>query len=1044
MPIFEITGFSEGISREGVTFLQPSESFSELEDGFVYRQVLQSRKGVKQFATGGTGDYNLLVSKGFKPAETVITAGTVTPADSVNSATQVFVLDLLPARQSYIHISVTDSGVGALREIFARYTGAAWEFAGFVKTDGANSINEVTGEITVVFGDTSVNFGEPGTNELVLAGSDAITVDYQQLVDTSITTDADTTQSFTIPNAPLVRDDILIQATDGGGAVEMTISAAPQELIEQESPGDSTGDPTETTNLKYTPIAKSTITMNINDGTVKQAVATYTDDIWVASGDATAVTVNENTGAVVFTWSPVLNANFPFSVDYFVNDGACFTTFIIDENKGNSDAGSEQNKTATNKDILRSVVTIDNVDGTLGVLQIVATWNGTTRVWDFTGDIDTNEANAINETSGLITVFFGDGGTTPISLDGVNPILISYETDAFIDRSMVNNINWATGATNLEFTTALSNVTIDLTYEFYPGTRMMGIFEHIKPNDDRVLLVTDKDFMYFYNETNNALEQVPFTSSDIITDFGITSNQNYISGTTYPKKDFSERFVFTGKEMIDIFYYDGFGISRFTNAIDNNEFEAFGSPSQTLTRAKHVFFYGERLNFLVPTLDGTTFRQGLLFSAIRTSGGSGDKFNTSGAGLVNFDTSDFITGWKKVSDSIFLTLYNSAWVVDKSRDNFNPYIVREVSTELGSTADFGTTGYENFGEAIGKEGIIKCDLREVLRTDSKIPRFARDEVDPDNMDLTYAGFDHENFSFLYSYLGTETNENIVNSQNRILFHNHEENTWSVFKQRFSCLGNSEVGKEFAWNRIDGTVKIEWSRWDTTEETWNTIGVDPLRKKDLAGDDNGFLFQINQDFDDYTVGIFGISKAGSAVITVPEHSFIKGDRVRIENVEGMIEINTSFKTTEDNTTDTFFVVESVTVNTIVINEVTTGYTTYARSGTISKVIDFSATLNEFNPWREKGIGCYLKEIEFQIDTGGGSLRIDISDNSSKNPWREDILVLPTSTIKERQYVKLSVENVADFHTIRMRQTSAVNQVKITSIRILAEPAGPTND
>ena len=52
MEVFEITGFQTGVSREGVNFLQPADSFQNVKNGYIYRQVLQSRRGFSQFSTG--------------------------------------------------------------------------------------------------------------------------------------------------------------------------------------------------------------------------------------------------------------------------------------------------------------------------------------------------------------------------------------------------------------------------------------------------------------------------------------------------------------------------------------------------------------------------------------------------------------------------------------------------------------------------------------------------------------------------------------------------------------------------------------------------------------------------------------------------------------------------------------------------------------------------------------------------------------------------------------------------------------------------------
>lgn len=933
MPYYEITGF-KGISREGVTFLDPSESFQNLEDGFVYRQVLQSRKGFSQFATGGIGDYSNLISKGFKPAETAITGDNV--GNTVNLAEQSFTLNNVPIRYSYLIIGVAAQS----KEIIATYDGTDWVFTGHVNTAGTNTIDITTGAVTVTF-------------STVLTAGDPILCNYSQTADVTVTAAAAAQQSFTVNDGgtarSIIRDTVVVFASTDTKTV--TITAAPSEEILAENVGNSAAAATQTFNVVYFPIAKSSFTLSLTDSVLeaKEIVGTYDGTAWGFTGNVNAAgtnTVNEALGTITVTFDVPLTGGDAMSLDYYNNDGASFT--------GN------------------------------------------------------------------------------------------------VDRTLNNTISWATGVIQVGFDTALTAAALTLTYQYYPSLRIMGIFEHIEPDNDRTLLVVDKDYMYKYNSTNNALEQVPFTSTSIITSFGITSNDEYVSGTTYPDKSFGERFVFTGSGMSDVYFYDGYGIKRFTITGDNADYVGYnnGSSTEVLSKAKHVFFYGERINFLVPTLDGTSHNQGILFSGIRDTGGNGDDFNTPGSGVILLDTQDFISGWAKVNDTIFMNLYKSCWKIEKSRDAFNPYIVSELSTEKGSEVGFSTVGFENKAEAVGKEGIIASDLREVLRVDTKIPYFTRNEIDGDSINLTYGGYDPENYAFLFAYRSNESDESST-TQERVLFHNYEERTYSVFKQRFSCFGYTEIGAELAWNQIDEQINSSWLRWDTTEDVWNRIGVESAVKKTLAGDDNGFVFQLNVDFDDFTAKIFGVSKAASAVLSVTEHAFSVGDTVRIQDVEGMEEINTFYApdggtVPPDNSTNKYFTVTATTANTITINEDSQLYTTYAKGGIVSKVIEFSATFNEFNPWRDQGMQCYLKEAEFQIDTNGGSLRIDLFDNSSDDPWRTDVLALPNSTIKNRQYVKISIENVADFHTIRMRQVSAANQVRVTSVRLLAEPAGITND
>jgi len=50
MDVYEIAGYETGVSDAGVNYLQPADSFQNIVNGFIYRQVLQSRQGVGFFA----------------------------------------------------------------------------------------------------------------------------------------------------------------------------------------------------------------------------------------------------------------------------------------------------------------------------------------------------------------------------------------------------------------------------------------------------------------------------------------------------------------------------------------------------------------------------------------------------------------------------------------------------------------------------------------------------------------------------------------------------------------------------------------------------------------------------------------------------------------------------------------------------------------------------------------------------------------------------------------------------------------------------------
>lgn len=563
-------------------------------------------------------------------------------------------------------------------------------------------------------------------------------------------------------------------------------------------------------------------------------------------------------------------------------------------------------------------------------------------------------------------------------------------------------------------------------------TRVMGIFQNIlTASNETETLAIDKNFLYVYNEGTNAFDRIPFGGSlAAFAGFAIAENDEYVSGTTYPNADGSQRFVFTGKGMSGVYFYNGTDVRNFTSVADNPNYQAFASG--TINKAFHVFWFGERLNFIAPTIGGTFFPVGMLYSGIRTTSGNGDKFNVSGSGLLQLDTYQYITGASILGNQIILNANRSNWVIEKTRDVFNPYFSRKVPSVLGTDASFSMISWSDEVKSIGKTGIISTDGRQSLRIDSKIPYFTADEINQVDFDLTYGGFDRINSQFMWAY--REDESALVKTQDKVLINNYEEGTWSINDQRFSCFGESINGQNLVWNDIFEDNDESWISWDTTEQIWSKIGLGKETQKTLAGDDLGFIYELNQDFDDYFVTISGITKASSAVVSTQDQDFQIGDRVVFSSVVGMSEINGRTAT-----------VTSRTLSTITVNIDSTNFTAYSSAGFVSKLIGFYAETIPFNPYREVGKMCWISHVEFLIDTNGGNLYVDVYQDEEESPFKYDVLLQPSSTTtKAREWIAMEVNNSADFMTFVLRQESASVQLKLTSMRIHCKMADYTTD
>jgi len=624
------------------------------------------------------------------------------------------------------------------------------------------------------------------------------------------------------------------------------------------------------------------------------------------------------------------------------------------------------------------------------------------------------------------TVTFNVDGGTAIWNDSVTPGILTPTAGS----AAPGTINYVTGEAVLNFTGAvMAGLPIQTFFEYAPGLRVMGIFENILPDSTRELVVVDKNYFYKYNSSTDVFDWVPFNSAVPIIAFGITSNDDYVSGTTYLTATGTQRFVFTGRGMTDVYFFDGTDVKRFTNTTDNPNYAA--PPQGTLTRATTVLFFGERINFFVPVVGGLTYQQGVLFSGIRDAGGNGDKFNVPGSGLLNFDTSEIMKMAIILGDVIIANFQMSNWSLEKTRDAFNPYFPRKIPSVLGTDAGFSAVSWNYEVKSLGKTGAITTDGRQSLRFDNKVPFFTADEMDQSEFELTYGGFDRINGQFLFSFRGNLSQLTAI-TQDQVLVYNYEESTWAVYDQRFSVFGQTTQGHDLAWDDIDGTQNPAWARMDETEDVWNKIGIESTVQKTLAGDNDGFIYQINADYDDYFVNVTNITQASAAVVTVDPSAFEIGDRVVFVNVEGMTQINSMIGT-----------VVAASVTSITVNIDTRNFDAYTSAGTVSKLIAFEAETIPFNPWRAAGRMINMSHVEFLIDTNAGDMFVDLYIDEEEAPFKTAYISSPNTTTKQKVWVMVEVNQEANFITIVMRNESAGFQTRVTSMRIHCEAGLLTN-
>jgi len=587
----------------------------------------------------------------------------------------------------------------------------------------------------------------------------------------------------------------------------------------------------------------------------------------------------------------------------------------------------------------------------------------------------------------------------------------------------------------------------------FPPSRVMGIFEFTKPNGDKELLVADTNYLYKYDTTSGLFVKINFAGSlAAYPGFRITGKDQYISGVSYPTATDTPRFVFTSSGInisgatSGIFFYDGSNVYCYTNVADNPN---YAPPQQgALISATYVLWFNGRINFICPTIAGLTtitYNHSVLYSGIKNSLGNGDKFNVSGSGLFSAGTFYYITGATILGEIMVLNFNRMAFTLEKTRDVFNPYYGRQVPGVLGTDAKFSAVSYGETVKSVGRTGILAADGRSNLRIDNKIPNFTADNIGQIPFNLIYGGFDRVNNQFLWTYPSEE--ESLT--QDSVLVSNYEEDTWSVYDQRFSVLGQTDIGLNLTWDDIDGVASgnPSWARMDTTEEIWDLIGLGESVQKTLAGDDLGFVYDINQTYNDYVTSISGADSNATVTLTVAANAMQPGDMVTVSNVVGMVDANGDSINNFDTTTNTLislpYLVLSSTPTTITLNVDSTIYSAYISGGTVSKVIEFSAETIPFNPYREQGRKCYVSHVDFLIENNGGSLMVDVYADQSETPFLQNVLIQPSIIPTNSSYISMTVNQESTFLTFVLKQTSSAVQLRLTAMRLYCSPGAMIN-
>jgi Ubiquitin-activating enzyme E1 FCCH domain len=458
-------------------------------------------------------------------------------------------------------------------------------------------------------------------------------------------------------------------------------------------------------------------------------------------------------------------------------------------------------------------------------------------------------------------------------------------------------INYISSSVTLT-TTATTGTAATITFGYFPGLPVMGIrTQELNSSVVNATIFFDTTYAYIYDTTTfielPSTTETTWTGNDA--DFFWSTNY-WVDSSTPPNKLFWVTNA-SGTSGDPIRYYNNITWTDFgptaspqTGQIDN------ASPNPNfVTQCLCMLPYRGRLVFF-NTLEGislaasTQYFQRIRWSAIGnplTTTAWRDDIRGQG-GFLDIPTSENITAVGFVRDNLVIYCERSTWQLRYTGRSIAPFQIERVNSELGSYSTFSAVQFDTSLVGIGDKGIVQCDSYKSERIDIKIPdlvfNFSSENAAPERIQ-GIRDIQQRVAYWTYVYSPTEEEEIAQGGTgiypNRRLVYNYENDSWAIYTDSLTALGNFQTQSALTWEDSDFT-------WDEADFTWNTAPTSfPAL---VGGNQQGFVMYLGSNLtpqvsNDITLSITNIAGNGSnpTVITSPNHNLVSGEVISISDI-----------------------------------------------------------------------------------------------------------------------------------------------------------------
>lgn len=381
------------------------------------------------------------------------------------------------------------------------------------------------------------------------------------------------------------------------------------------------------------------------------------------------------------------------------------------------------------------------------------------------------------------------------------------------NKGGTGTIDYDTGDISLTFNSAPGNgINVEVTYNYYPGLPVMGIFEHYTALG-RYLMAFDTKRMCRYNSSTKLFEDV--TGSDTWT--GQDWQFFHVCSATDDK-------LYITNNQDQIHTWDGTNLSEFV--IDYT-----GGTTNKVNTCKFIFEYYGHLVILAPTEENTYRPRRYRCSA------AGTYTSWPSYCWADAPTPDEIMGAQILGGELYVWFKESLWKLRYTGIYTLPFEWERVSPEEGLYAAFSPVTTGGMTYAVGKSSILATDGITIQPIDADIPDYILDHFDPSMMKYIYGTRNRKLRQIWWSFC-----TNGASHADAVLAYDYKAGTFFEYDLSFHTYGSYTVGSTVTLDDIE-------EAWDDLDTTWDSAALTggyPLR---LGGAYDGKIYLINDSLSD---------------------------------------------------------------------------------------------------------------------------------------------------------------------------------------------------